>query len=183
MENLCRGSADHSSQPANWCFMKITGPYLWLYICPIWLGRFIWHLNYEFPVWRLRPSKSIDDGFKNSPGVWQESWVLWGLFVAPTLWTFHCTLFSPCARKHPVDFIILSSSPCTARLVSQFPNTYSAKEFLCKLQSSRNRVHKSFAHEGKTQWEKGLVCARDGSVQPVVTILHCSEDISQPEEQ
>lgn len=98
-------------------------------------------------------------------------------------WTFHCTLFSPCARKHPVYFIILSSSSHTEHFVCQLTNTRSAEEFLCKLQSSRNREHKSFAHEGRTQWEKGLVCARDGSVQPVVTILHCSEDISQPEEQ
>lgn len=38
-------STDHSSQLANWCFMKITGPHPWLYICPVWLGRFIWHLT------------------------------------------------------------------------------------------------------------------------------------------
>lgn len=130
-------STDHSSQQTNWCFVKITGPYPWLYLCLIWLGRFIWHLDYEFPVWR---SISIAEAFRNSPGVWQESWVLWGLFVAPTLWTVLavgecCSVPVP---ENVVYFIVLSSSLHTAHLVSQVTNTCSAEEFLCELQSLRN---------------------------------------------
>lgn len=120
-------STDHSSQLANWCFMKITGPYPWLYICPVCLEKFIWHLNYEFLVWR---SISIVETFKNSPGVWQESWVLWGFFVAPTLWTVftvgeHFT--APCSVPVPENILFTSSSSLphhTQHILFHSPQTH-----------------------------------------------------------
>lgn len=101
---------DHSSQLANWCFMKITSPYPWRYICPVHLERFIWHLNYEFLVWG---SISIVETFYNSPGVWQECWVLWVFFVAPTLWTVFTVgehFPAPCSVLVSENILFTSSS-------------------------------------------------------------------------
>lgn len=107
---FAEASTDHSSQLASWCFIKITGHYPWLYICPVWLRRFIWHLNFEFWVWG---SICIVETFKNSPGVWQESRVLWAFFVAPTLWAVltvgeHFT--APCSVPVPENILFTSSS-------------------------------------------------------------------------
>lgn len=134
-----------SSQQANSRFMKLTGPHPQLSLCLIWLGRSIWHLNHEFPVWGWI---SMAEAFKNSPGVQQESWMLWGLFVPTTLWTVLAAkecFIAPCLIPVPED--ILSSSSHTVHHVSPFTNTCVTEEFLCKLQSSRKRVQKSFAHE------------------------------------
>lgn len=61
---------------------------------------------------------------------------------------FHCTMFSPYARRHLVVFITCSTPHFP------FTNTCGAEEFICELQSSRNRVQKSLAQEKKGQREK-----------------------------
>ena len=158
--------------------MMLTGPHPWLYLCLIWLGRFVRHLNHEFPVWGWI---SMAEAFKYTSG---ELSVLGSFCPACPVngpccrGTFHCNVFSLCARRHLV-FLITHSTP-------YFPvdNYLWCWGILLWL-----TVVKKQSTEAIGSWEKGterkerLGCAGDASLQPVVPILHCSKGISQPAEQ
>lgn len=186
MENLCRGkhwplfpTGQVKLHEDNWPLSMII--HLSSLAGKIYLTSEQWipSLRINIHSWDLQKQPRSITGEQGALGFLCCPYPVNSLYCG---WAFHCTWFSPCARKHPVFLIILSSSSHSTPCLPVHNHTAVPRSFSVNC-SHQEMECISCLPMKVTQWEKGLVCARDGSVQPVMTILHCSEDISQPEEQ
>lgn len=82
-------------------------------------------------------------------------------------WAFHCTWFGPCARKHPVYFIILSSSSHSSDCFPVHKHTVVLRNFSVNYSNQGTEFISSLprkaGHSGKRDWSVlGWLCAACG---------------------